>query len=222
MKLPAPNHDKMQQSPNCAHIPKDLFNVVPCDRINHSNITIEIIHIDMGIEFISLSAWYLSQVSKLLYGCPLCEDIEIINKFRLGQKGKQFGDSIFKSISLYGNYCSVQSIVSQLCFSLTGNKPSSEPMLTWFAFTLPRWLTHQGRMMHICSSDIDHHWFRLWLLPVGCQTIMLTNAVFISIGPLGTKFSKVWIKIQSFSLTKRHLKRSSVKWQPSCPREDDF
>ena len=42
-------------------------NVVPCDRNNHSNITTEIIHNDMGIEFISLSAWHLSRVSKLLH-----------------------------------------------------------------------------------------------------------------------------------------------------------
>ena len=39
----------------------------------------------------------------------------------------------------------------------------------------------------------------------------LTRAGLLLIGPLGTNFSKTWIKIRSFSFTKMHLKLSSAK-----------
>ena len=32
------------------------------------------------------------------------------------------------------------------------------------------------------------------------QTIIYTNAGLLSIGPLGTNFSEIWIEIQNFSL----------------------
>ena len=35
-------------------------------------------------------------------------------------------------------------------------------------------------------------------------------------GPLGTNFSEILIKIQTYSLKKMHLKMSSEKWQPFC------
>ena len=35
-------------------------------------------------------------------------------------------------------------------------------------------------------------------------------------------FSEIIIKIQSFSLTKMHLKLSSVKWRPFCPGGDEW
>ena len=41
------------------------------------------------------------------------------------------------------------------------------------------------------------------LLPIVYQTIVLTNAGLLSIGPLGTNFSEILIKIQNFSFTKR-------------------
>ena len=43
------------------------------------------------------------------------------------------------------------------------------------------------------------------------QAIICTNARILLIGPLGTNFSKILIKIQTFSLKKRHLKTSSMK-----------
>ena len=43
------------------------------------------------------------------------------------------------------------------------------------------------------------------LSPIRRQAIILTNAGLLSIGPLGTNFSKILIKMQNFSFTKMHL-----------------
>ena len=55
------------------------------------------------------------------------------------------------------------------------------------------------------------------LSPVRRQAITWTNVDFLSIGPLGTNFSEIWIKIQNFSFVKMHLKISFVNWRPFCP-----
>ena len=55
------------------------------------------------------------------------------------------------------------------------------------------------------------------LSPVRQQAITWTNAALLSIGPLGTKFGEISIKIQNFSFTKMHLKISSAKQRPFCP-----
>ena len=49
-----------------------------------------------------------------------------------------------------------------------------------------------------------------WVARTTCRRMISSG----SIGALGTNFSKIWIKIQKFSLIKMLLKRSSVKWQP--------
>ena len=49
------------------------------------------------------------------------------------------------------------------------------------------------------------------LSPIRRQAIISTNAGLFSIGPLGTNFSEILIKIQNFSITKIHLKISSAK-----------
>ena len=55
------------------------------------------------------------------------------------------------------------------------------------------------------------------LSPIRRQTITWTNADSLSIEPLGTNFSEILIKIQTFSLTSVHLKIASAKCWPSCP-----
>ena len=52
--------------------------------------------------------------------------------------------------------------------------------------------------------------------------ITWTNAGLLSIGPLGSKFSKIRMKIHFFSFKKMHLKTSSAKWGPFCPGEDEL
>ena len=54
------------------------------------------------------------------------------------------------------------------------------------------------------------------LSPIRHQAIIKTNAGLLSIGPLGTNFSEILIKIRSFSFKKM----SSTKWRPFCPGGD--
>ena len=66
---------------------------------------------------------------------------------------------------------------------------------------------------HLCNASVN--WVSIGsgngLSPARCQAITRTNAVSLSIEPLGTKFSKIQIKIHDFSLMKMYLKRSSAK-----------
>ena len=58
------------------------------------------------------------------------------------------------------------------------------------------------------------------LPPVRSQAITWTNADFLSIGHSRTNFNEMLIEIQTFSLTKVHLKMLSAIFQPNCPGED--
>ena len=60
------------------------------------------------------------------------------------------------------------------------------------------------------------------LPPIWRQAIIWTNAGLLSMGPLGTNFSEILIKIQNFSFTKMHLKIMSSKRQPFCPGGDEL
>ena len=54
------------------------------------------------------------------------------------------------------------------------------------------------------------------LLPVGHQAITGTNTDFLTIGPLGTNFNWIWIKIHKFYFNKRLSKTLSAKQRPFC------
>ena len=56
--------------------------------------------------------------------------------------------------------------------------------------------------------------FPVYLTDWGWVTHIWTNAGILLIGPLGTNFSEISIGIQTFSVTKMHLKMSSAKWRP--------
>ena len=76
----------------------------------------------------------------------------------------------------------------------------------------------------------SHFWFKLrpsdaicnltiigpdnGLSPGRRQAIIWTNAGILLIGPWGTNFSEILIRIQTFSFKKMHLKISSTKWRP--------
>ena len=60
------------------------------------------------------------------------------------------------------------------------------------------------------------------LSPIWRQAIIETNAGLLSIGPLGTNFNEILIKIQNFSFMKIQLKISSAKWRPFCQVGDEF
>ena len=82
--------------------------------------------------------------------------------------------------------------------------------------SLPKTLTHWGRATHICVSKLTIIASDNGLLPGRRQAIIWTSAGILLIGPLGTNFSEILIKILTFSFKKMCLKLSSAKWRPFC------
>ena len=77
-------------------------------------------------------------------------------------------------------------------------------------------LIHWGWVMHICISEPNIIGSDNGLSPGRRQAIIWTNAGILLIGPLGTNFSEILIKIITFSFKKMYLKMSSAKRQPFC------
>ena len=77
-------------------------------------------------------------------------------------------------------------------------------------------LTHWGRVTHICVGKQNSIGSDNGLSPGRHQAIIWTKARILLIGPLGTNFSEISIKILTFSFTKMRLKVSSAKWCPFC------
>ena len=77
-------------------------------------------------------------------------------------------------------------------------------------------LTHWGRVTHICVNKLIIIGSDNGLSPGRRQAIIWTNAGILLIGPLGTNFSEILIEILTFSFKKMHLKMPSGKWRQSC------
>ena len=78
------------------------------------------------------------------------------------------------------------------------------------------YLTHSGRVTHICVGKLTTIASDNGLSPGRRQAIIWTNAGILLIGPLGTNFNETLIVIHTFSFNKMHLKMSSAKWRPFC------
>ena len=78
------------------------------------------------------------------------------------------------------------------------------------------WLTHWGRVTHICVGNLTIIGSDNGLSHGRCQAITWTNVGILLIGPLGTNFSEMLIGIHTFLFKKIHLKMSSGKWRPFC------
>ena len=70
-------------------------------------------------------------------------------------------------------------------------------------------------MTHICIKNLTIIGSDNGLSPDRRQAIIWTNDGILSIGPSGTNFSEIVIKINPFSFYKMYRKRSSGKWRPS-------
>ena len=79
-----------------------------------------------------------------------------------------------------------------------------------------RFLTHWGRVTHICDSKLITIGSDNGLSPGRHQTNIWTNAGILLIGPLATKFCEFLIEIHTFSFTKMQLKMSSVNCWSFC------
>ena len=77
-----------------------------------------------------------------------------------------------------------------------------------------RLLTHWGRVTHICVSKLTIIGSDNGLAPGRCQAIIWLKIGILLIGPLGTNFGEILIKVHMFSLRKMHFKMSSGKWHP--------
>ena len=77
-------------------------------------------------------------------------------------------------------------------------------------------LTHWGRVTHICVGNLTIIGSDNGLSPGRRQAIIWTNAVILSLGPLGTNFSEILAEIITFSFKKMYLIVSSAKWRPFC------
>ena len=79
----------------------------------------------------------------------------------------------------------------------------------------PSWiffLTHWGRVTHICVSNLTIIGSDNGLLPDRPQAIIWTNAGLLLIGPLGTNFSEILIEILTFSFKTRGLSAYIARW----------
>ena len=77
-------------------------------------------------------------------------------------------------------------------------------------------LSHWDRVTHICVSNLTTIGWDNGLSPGRRQAIISTNDGILLIGPLGTNFSEILIKIHAFSFKKIYWKLSSAKWRRFC------
>ena len=101
-----------------------------------------------------------------------------------------------------GTYAFLRAILCEKIFSCAW----------YFAF----WLTHWGRVTHICVSKLTIIGSDNGLSPGRRQAIIRTNAGILLIRPLGTNFSKFLVEILICSFKKMRLKVSSAKRRPFC------
>ena len=96
---------------------------------------------------------------------------------------------------------------------VTACSQKTTPQLTTKPLSLQTtFLTHWGRVMHICVSNLAIIGSDNGLSPGRCQAIVWTNAGILLIGPLETNFSEILNVIYIFPFKKI----SSGKWRPFC------
>ena len=77
-------------------------------------------------------------------------------------------------------------------------------------------LTHYDQVTHLCICKLTITGPDNGLSPGRRQAIIWTSAAILLIRTLGTNFSEILVKINTFSMKKMHLKMSSGRRQPSC------
>ena len=79
-----------------------------------------------------------------------------------------------------------------------------------------KFLTHRGRVMHICVNNLTITGSDNGLSPGRHQPIIWTNAGRLLIWIIGTNFSEILSAIHIFSFKKMHLKMSPAEWRTFC------
>ena len=152
------------------------------------------------------------------------------NSLRPRQNGRYFPDDIFEciffnekvwtliKISLKfvskGPISIILALVQIMARRRSGDKPLSEPMLVrlpmHICVTRPQWVNLYASVNWVIIISENG------LSPVQHQAIVSTSTDVLSIGPLGTNFSEIQIKVQQFSYKTRNLKMSSAKHGQFC------
>ena len=75
---------------------------------------------------------------------------------------------------------------------------------------------HLFAKTHICVGKLTTIGSANGLSPGRRQAIIWSNAGILFIGPLGTNFIEILIRIHTFSFKSMLLKMASAKWRPFC------
>ena len=88
----------------------------------------------------------------------------------------------------------------------------------WFniEFLSCRFLTHWGRVTHICGSKLTIIGSDNGLSPGWHQAIIWTSAGILLIRTPGTNFSEILSESYTFSLKKMHFKMAAILSRPQC------
>ena len=116
-------------------------------------------------------------------------------------------------------YCVCHQNWSGSLLAMSFNFPRCRGRARWLTSTKVKGchaLSHWGRVTHICVSKLSIIGSDNGLSPDRRQAIIWTNDGILLIGTLGTNFSEISIRIQTFLFKKMHLKMSSGKWRPFC------
>ena len=139
----------------------------------------------------------------------------MFNTYRLGQNGQNFTNDYCPLFLLKETFCiSIKLPFINLSRGTIENVSAMSLMMAWHRTCNKPFLTHWGRVTHICVGKLTNIGSDNGLSPERRQAIIWTNAGILVIGPLGTNFSEFLMVIHIFSFNKMHLKISSAIWRP--------
>ena len=108
-------------------------------------------------------------------------------------------------------------------------RPSASHMVYWFTIhEMSPWTNDDtihahpyaslgpNDLTHICVGTLTIISSDNGLSPGRRKAIIRTNVGILLIGPLGTHFNEILIRILTFSFNKMRLKVSPAKWRPFC------
>ena len=121
---------------------------------------------------------------------------------------------VAQSASISRDSCIIIKIRDRIQYKGIGWTPWEFPQIVgslWLPF-----LTHWGRVTHICIGNLTFIGSDNALSLGRCQAIIWTNVGLLSIGPLQTNFSEISIVIHAFSFKKMRWKMAAILSRPQC------
>ena len=138
-------------------------------------------------------------------------------------------DNLHDEVTVAVGYCVKNPGIFTVCIFylsderkvLSSFKHLRKRCISWLEFKIMKigntiywlnfFLTHWGRVTHICVSKLTIIGSANGLSPGRRQAIIWTNAGILLIRPLGTNFNEILIEMLTFSFMKMCLKVSSAK-----------